>query len=95
MNTLIWIFENLRGIGFPIGWMFGMLIQLILFPLFLEKFKADASWWTPQLIGLTITFIIVGVLNRKIVVPWFKKTLSLFILWIKKQLNYFIIWLKK
>jgi hypothetical protein len=96
MNILL-KFWGFKGIGLPIGWVVGMILQLIFFPMISRnwdnKFKADANWWIPQLMGLIITFIIVGFMNKKIVFPLVKDKFSTFISWSKETYNKFLLWL--
>jgi hypothetical protein len=92
-------FFKLKVHTLPLAWMLGMILQLIFFPMISKnwdnQFKADATWWTTQLIGLTITFIIVGFINKKIVFPWIRENYDNFILWCKKQYGDFTTWLNK
>jgi len=79
MNKIL----KFKGIGLPLGWIIGMLLQLMLFPIILKEFKADASWWIPQLIGLTIMFIIAGIWNRKFLFTWIVMQYNKFLNWLK------------
>lgn len=72
-------------IGWIIGWIIGMILQLIFAQLFTECIIIDSSWWTIQLIGLSISII---VLNRK----EFKKLLIKIKFWVLDIKNEFINW---
>jgi len=68
--------------GLPLGWIFGMIIQLILFPIFWKAYDFNALWWVVQLSGLTIVTTIAVVVDRKTTFPWIKSKWNLFLNWL-------------
>lgn len=65
--------KNLKNFGLCGGYILGMLLQLIILPFITEDF-INGIWWTTQLTGLTIMTGLWIYLDRKITIPWMKKT---------------------
>jgi len=83
----------MKHIGLPLGWMMGMIIQLIFFPIFWKAYHFNGMWWVVQLTGLTLMFVLAVVIDRKVIFPWINKQWNVFKEWITKQLNAFVAWL--
>jgi len=77
--------------GLPLGWVFGMLTQIVLLQFLVEKLVINKSWWITQLIGLAVVTTIWIILDRKVVVPWVKTE---FVPWVNTIWNLFLNWLK-
>lgn len=64
----------MKNKGFILGWIVGMILQLIFAPLIFDDF-INKGWWIVQLIGLTIVIILSIVFDkklRKLILSWFK-----------------------
>ena len=85
----------MRLIGLPLGWIVGMIFQLIFFSIFWKAYDFNETWWIVQLTGLIIATIIGVVSDRRFTFPWIKKQYNILIAWISKQLIAFVAWLNK
>ena len=61
--------------GFTLGWISGMILQVIFFPFIINKQPMESHvWWTVQLIGLCISIIVWLFLDRKVIKAWLDRT---------------------
>jgi hypothetical protein len=61
----------MKYIGFPLGWIFGMILQIIFFPMLIHKDPlTNSNWWIVQLVGLFISILVCLYLDRKVVKAW-------------------------
>lgn len=68
MNKII------KNLGYSIGWVIGMLLQLIIAPRFSDDF-INKGWWIGQIIGLIVFIIIVNLIKKNLIKinwSWFK-----------------------
>jgi len=64
----------MENYGITLGWITGMMIQIIFFPMLIHKNTAtNHAWWTVQLIGLFITIVIWFYLDRRVIKAWLSK----------------------
>jgi hypothetical protein len=85
----------MKHIGLPLGWITGMIMQLIFFPIFWKAYNFNGIWWIVQLSGLVIATTIAIIWDRKVTFPWIKEHVEMLKAWITKQLGTFVVWLNK
>jgi len=87
--------NNMRLKGLPLGWIVGMIMQLIFFPIFWKAYDFNGIWWLVQLSGLAIVTTIAVLVDRRTTFPWIKKQVETIKAWITKQSVAFVVWLNK
>jgi hypothetical protein len=61
----------MKWYGFSMGWVVGMILQLIIMPFIVPTFPNHA-WWIYQLVGLFISVIVWLFLDRKVIIAYYK-----------------------
>jgi len=59
--------------GFTLGWISGMILQVIFFPMLIHKNPlTNHAWWVVQLTGFFISILVWFYLDRKVIIAYFK-----------------------
>jgi len=63
----------MKNYGISLGWLLGMIIQIIFFPMLIHKNPlTNHAWWVVQLTGFFISILVWFYLDRKVIIAYFK-----------------------
>jgi len=63
----------MENYGISLGWLLGMIIQIIFFPMLIHKNPlTNHAWWVVQLTGFFISILVWFYLDRKVIIAYFK-----------------------